>query len=281
MKQEELVAVMVPRSRLAQVYALLGSEPPDEPRADPAVIEQAVQESSEDTWRFLRLLADAPGEWLSIGEVRERLGLGVHTLAGVLSTLPRRWRRRYGQSAPLPYEVEGNGDQRRYRMEPDVAEVVKMAPAPARPRTWTRESFEAAMLDEDHGGGGPDAVSVLDDCVAWVEGHDGDFDFGGGATGPLYLKVPDRAGESISVLSLNIGGDIGVRYVGLRGRPPYDDDEAGLRNLADRLSDILGTTVPLTEKAFNVKLEYLLKPEVREAFFGVFDDVARRLSEHA
>jgi hypothetical protein len=79
------------------------------------------------------------------------------------------------------------------------------------------------------------------------------------------------------MLSLNIGGDPGVRYIGLRGHPPYDDEDA-LRDLADHVSDILGIPVPLTEKAFNVKLEFLLKTEVREAFFAACDDVARRLS---
>ena len=77
---------------MLEVYALLGSQAPGPSRADDAVIEKAVQESSEDTWRFLHLLAASPGEWLSIEEVRQKLDLGVHNLAGVLSTLPRRWR---------------------------------------------------------------------------------------------------------------------------------------------------------------------------------------------
>ena len=90
-------------------------------------------------------------------------------------------------------------------MDPEVAEVVKMAPRPAQQPTWTRESFQAAMLDEDHGGGGPDAVEVSNDFIAWVEDHGGQLDFGEGATGPAYGKVPDpnSAGEWINVLSLN------------------------------------------------------------------------------
>ena len=73
------------------------------------------------------LLAAHPGEWLAFGEVRDELGLGVHELAGVLSTLPRRWRNRYHQTAPLPYEVEGKGSQRRYRMRQEVAELIAAA----------------------------------------------------------------------------------------------------------------------------------------------------------
>ena len=277
MKDEELVTVMVPRSRLAEVYALLGSEPPAEPRADADVIEKAVQESSEDTWEFLRLLAASPGEWLSNGEVRKELGLGVHNLAGVLSTLPRRWRRRYGQSSPLPYKVEGTGDLRRYRMEQEVAEIVMQAPKPAPKPRWDRESFEDALADEDHGGGGSAAVEVFHEFIALAEEVSGDIRFGEGATGPAYLEVTDQAGETVNMLSLNTGGDPGVRYIGLRGHPPYDDEDA-LRDLADGVSNILGKPFPLTEKATNVKLDSLLDPVVRGAFFRFFHDVARRLS---
>jgi hypothetical protein len=75
---------------LADVYRLLGTEPPTEAMADPAVIEKAYEESSPDTKRLLDLLAAHPDQWLTIGQVRDELGLGVHELAGVLSTLPRR-----------------------------------------------------------------------------------------------------------------------------------------------------------------------------------------------
>ena len=79
--------------------------------------------------RLLLLLVLASGvatadEWLTIGEVRDELGLGVHEFAGVASTLPRRWRNRYHQTAPLPYEVEGKGNQRRYTMRKEVAELI-------------------------------------------------------------------------------------------------------------------------------------------------------------
>ena len=45
--------MMVPRSRLTEVYRFLGTEPPVEPMADPTVIEKAYEESSPDTKRFL------------------------------------------------------------------------------------------------------------------------------------------------------------------------------------------------------------------------------------
>ena len=123
-KQEQFVLVPVPADKVLAVYRFLGTEPPVEPMAEAAVIEKAYEESSPDTMRFLDLLAAHPDEWLTIGEVREELGLGVHELAGVLSTLPRRWRNRYHQTAPLPYEVEGKGSERRYRMGQEMASLV-------------------------------------------------------------------------------------------------------------------------------------------------------------
>jgi hypothetical protein len=65
---------------------------------------------------------------MAVGSPATMLGLGVHELAGVLSTLPRRWRNRYHQTAPLPYEVEGKGSQRRYMMQKDVAELIRSLP---------------------------------------------------------------------------------------------------------------------------------------------------------
>lgn len=50
--------------------------------------------------------------------------MDLHQLPGVLSTFPRRWRGRYRQSGPMPFDVEGKGSQRRYRMTREVAELV-------------------------------------------------------------------------------------------------------------------------------------------------------------
>ena len=57
-------------------------------------------------------------------EIREDLGLGVHELPGVLSTFPRRWRGRYRQSGPMPYEVDKASGQVRYRMPTVNAELI-------------------------------------------------------------------------------------------------------------------------------------------------------------
>ena len=124
MKNEEFVLIPVPKSRVMEVYRLLGVAAPAEPMADPAVIKKAYEESSPAMKTFLDLLAAHPDEWLTIEEVRDALGMDVHQLPGVLSTFPRRWRGRYRQAGPLPFEMEGKGSRRRYRMGQEVAELI-------------------------------------------------------------------------------------------------------------------------------------------------------------
>ena len=73
---------------------------------------------------ILDLLAAHADEWLTIGQVRDALGMDVHQLPGALSTFPRRWRGRYCQAGPLPFGVEGKGSRRRHRVGQEVAELV-------------------------------------------------------------------------------------------------------------------------------------------------------------
>jgi hypothetical protein len=123
---EEFVNVPVPKSMVLAVYAFLaaqGARVP-EPEDYNAIVRKAYQESSPDMKRFLDLLGAHPEDWLSIEEIRDALGMDVHQLPGVLSTFPRRWRGRYRQSGPLPFDVDGKGGRRRYRMGKEVAELI-------------------------------------------------------------------------------------------------------------------------------------------------------------
>ena len=124
MKNEEFVLIPVPKSRVMEVYRVLGTKPPAEPMADTAIVTKAYEESSPAMKAFLDLLATHPGEWLSIEVVRDELEMDVHQLPGVLSTFPRRWRGRYRQTTALPFEVAGKGSQRRYRVAQEIAALI-------------------------------------------------------------------------------------------------------------------------------------------------------------
>ena len=130
---------------------------------------------------------------------------------------------------------------------------------------------------------GPDAVTVLEDCLAWAERHGGEYVFGRGATlGPIRFVVPDHAGQPVKALSLNTTEGVGVQYIYLKGHPPFDEEDER-RDLTLRLNELHGISIPdgrWNGKAFYVKLEFLSSPADRAAFFGIFDDVARRLSQH-
>jgi hypothetical protein len=123
-KDEEFVLIPVPKSRVLEVYRLLGGAAPVGRQADPAIIGKSYEESSAPMKAFLDLLAAHPDQWLDIPTIRDTLGMDVHQLPGVLSTFPRRWRGRYRQSGPLPFEVEGKGSRRRYRMRQKTAELI-------------------------------------------------------------------------------------------------------------------------------------------------------------
>jgi hypothetical protein len=123
-KSEEFVLIPVPKSMAMEVYRLLGAAPPAELMADPAIIQKAYEESSPAMKAFLDLLSERPDKWLTIDEIRDELGMKTHQLPGVLSTFPRRWRGRYRQSGPMPFDVEGKGSRRRYRLRQEVAELI-------------------------------------------------------------------------------------------------------------------------------------------------------------
>ena len=123
MKSEEFVLVPVPKDRVLEVYRLLGGDAaPVEPEAFEAVVKLAYEDSEAGMKAVLDLLAAHPDEWLGIKEIRDELGMDVHVLPGVLSSFPRRWRNRYHQSGPLPYEQERKGGRSRYRMRKNVAQ---------------------------------------------------------------------------------------------------------------------------------------------------------------
>ena len=98
--------------RVYEVYRLLGGDAvPVEPKAFEAVVKQAYEESSAPMKAFLDLLAAHPDEWLSIGWVREALGIKTHQLPVVPSASPSRWRGRYKQAGPYALRGRREGER--------------------------------------------------------------------------------------------------------------------------------------------------------------------------
>ncbi len=158
----------------------------------------------------------------------------------------------------------------------DVKQASGGATRPVR-RNWTIDEFRASAVEV----GGPEAIAILDEGLAWMERNGGTLVFGHGKYGPVYPAIPGRDGAPAKVLALDTGGGIGVNYSVLKDHPPFDD--AGERvSLNHRLNEIGGISLPDDMAARAswplIKLGALRTPADLTAFFRVFDDVADRLS---
>lgn len=137
---EELVKVLVPRSRLLEVYALLGRLATGSPAEaageamsdnedlwDDALVERAYRDSSDKMKGLLDHLADNPGRRVRSEELAKVIGYTRPQLAGVLGAFGRRWKNRYRNSGRWFFRAEWSGDERSWLwwMEPEVAEVVR------------------------------------------------------------------------------------------------------------------------------------------------------------
>ena len=103
MVQEELVNVAVPRSRLGEVYALLGSPPAATGPAAPSertevgdgwtdeIVNRAYRESEAPMRLVFDHLAERAGEWVSAVELARLLNLTKPKVRGVLGALPPRY----------------------------------------------------------------------------------------------------------------------------------------------------------------------------------------------
>ena len=130
--------------------------------------------------------------------------------------------------------------------------------------------------------GGPDAVAVTDDAVAWTQRWGGRPVLGRGRVrGPLYLTIHDRYGEPVKVLAIDTDGGISVNYVHMDGHAPYSDVDERLRlnhllNEIDRIS--IDDSYAVRRSWPKIGLDALRHEATRSAFFRVFDGVAARLS---
>ncbi len=143
MNNEELINVPVPRSRLLEVYGLLGRPAPgssggntgltneaesdSEERWHDALLARAYRESSPKMKGMLDYLADRPGVRVTSAEVAKAISYTRPQLAGVLGAFGRRWKNRYRQNGPWFFSAEWSPTDEMwvYWMTQDVARVIK------------------------------------------------------------------------------------------------------------------------------------------------------------
>jgi hypothetical protein len=144
------------------------------------------------------------------------------------------------------------------------------------PASLDLDLYRSVMLKD----GGQVAGRLLDDGLDWKERWGGWIAFGKGPYAPMYLVIPDSADKPVKALCFHTTeGDIGVLYRYPKNHPPFDE-ESERRDLTLRLNRIRGISIPpgrWNRRAYYVKPDVLRSPAARDAFFEIFDDVARRI----
>lgn len=141
MSNDDLVTVQVPRSRLLEVYALLGRPQAADQEADSvteetggpsvwpdALVARAYRESSPKMKAFLDYLADRPDARLKAAELADAVGYKPHQFAGLLGAFGRRTKNRYrNPGGHWFFGAEWSSDEWSwiYWMPVEVAEVIK------------------------------------------------------------------------------------------------------------------------------------------------------------
>jgi hypothetical protein len=135
---EDFVPVMVPKSRVLEVYEFL-ARPVRAPGDDQPVpgeddrgqipwpsemLERAYRESSPAMKRFFDHLADNPGRAVPISELGKAVGYSPHQLAGTLGAAGRRITNRYKLRWPFGWELGPDGVYS-YTMKEDDAAVLR------------------------------------------------------------------------------------------------------------------------------------------------------------
>ena len=142
-EMEDLVQVLVPKSRLLDVYELLSrpvgsrqdgsdiskevpeEDAPGQAAWPPEMLERHYRRSSPPLKRFLDHLADNPGRAVPIGELDEAVGYKPHQTAGMLSAASRRVSNRYGLKHPWVAGKRRDDGAKCYTMNEEDAAVVR------------------------------------------------------------------------------------------------------------------------------------------------------------
>jgi hypothetical protein len=137
---EELVPVMVPRSRLTDVYALLAAAPSNGTASgglhrgwSAELIREAYAAASDRMKALLDLMASRPGERLTAEDFMAELGVDQQDFVnGVLGAFGRLTNQRFAERLPTrentwPFTVvkDIRDDRWTYEMPEQVAEVIQ------------------------------------------------------------------------------------------------------------------------------------------------------------
>lgn len=131
----ELVPVMVPRSRLQEVYALLGAGTLPAPSSNgerdrvawseddcARLLADTATACAKRTVEVMDILVENPGVHYDVPWLCEQLGLMPQVVRGMASALSRHLKKHYGRTNP-PFEREFVDSVTLYWVEPDVAEA--------------------------------------------------------------------------------------------------------------------------------------------------------------
>jgi hypothetical protein len=117
---EEIVMVPVPRSRLTEVYRLLGQQVMPPPRADDRTsdsLARLVRDSSEHGRALLGLLAlEAVDSPLPVEEAASKLGCNLPFLGGVVGGMQTK----FGEAA-VPFERVKVHGKKAFRIDAETA----------------------------------------------------------------------------------------------------------------------------------------------------------------
>ncbi len=131
---DTLVAVLIPRPLLADVYELVVEhervdldDVVEEPAPlDEALIRRMFEESEPQHRRLMKLLANRPDEWIYTSAIAEALELphGSRSAAGMCGAFGRRAAHRYGGAKPWLSQQDKNAGENRHMMSAAVASTI-------------------------------------------------------------------------------------------------------------------------------------------------------------
>ena len=114
---------------------------------------------------------------------------------------------------------------------------------------------------------GEDTVAAAAELLDWIPRHLGPIGWGEGPEGRGRIKVV-VAGDSCTLFSLRVTGDLSFDFPQLLRKTPFADPELR-RQLRDRLNSLPGpgfTDAEMTRWANTYRLKFLAEPEAMEQF---------------